>query len=184
MRRRDSAREIDPAQYRVHVNIVIAEDSPEAVDVQHVLKRHWAFLDAPKHTVDGLLPPPPESKHYLNTEELLAPHVSFYSVRDNGSVVAVGAIAEIGEGHGEIKSMHTITERRGEGFGRLMLEHLIGVARERGFTRVSLETGSMSDFAPAHSLYRALGFVQCEAFGSYEPSVYSTFMTREVERVR
>ena len=172
------------SQYSDCVTVVIAADSPSSDDVQYVLQRHWAFLHAPKHTVDGLLPPPPESHHYLKTEELLAPHVSFFSARDNGSVVAVGAIAEIGEGHGEIKSMHTIAERRGEGFGRLMLEHLIDVARQRDYARVSLETGSMSDFAPAHALYRALGFVECEAFGSYESSVYSTFMTREVERVR
>lgn len=172
------------SQYSDCVTVVIAADSPSSDDVQYVLRRHWSFLHAPKHTVNGLLPPPPESHHYLNTEELLAPHVSFFSARDNGSVVAVGAIAEIGECHGEIKSMHTIAERRGEGFGRLMLEHLIDVARQRDYARVSLETGSMSDFAPAHALYRALGFVECEAFGSYEPSVYSTFMTREVERVR
>lgn len=172
------------SQYSVRVTAVIAADSPRFDDVQCVLQRHWAFLHSPKHTVDGLLPPPPESHHYLNTDELLAPHVSFFSARDNGSVVAVGAIAEIGQGHGEIKSMHTVAERRGEGLGRMMLEHLIDVARQRDYARVSLETGSMSDFAPAHALYRALGFVECEAFGSYEPSVYSTFMTREVERVR
>lgn len=172
------------SQYSDCVTVVIAADSPSSDDVQSVLQRHWSFLHAPKHTGNGLLPPPPESHHYLNTEELLAPHVSFFSARDNGSVVAVGAIAEIGECHGEIKSMHTIAERRGEGFGRLMLEHLIDVARQRDYARVSLETGSMSDFAPAHALYRALGFVECEAFDPYEPSIYSTFMTRKVERVR
>jgi putative acetyltransferase len=175
---------VTSSQYSDCVTVVIAADSPSSDDVQYVLQRHWSFLHAPKHTVNGLLPPPPESHHYLNTEELLAPHVSFFSARDNGSVVAVGAIAEIGECHGEIKSMHTIAERRGEGFGRLMLEHLIDVARQRDYARVSLETGSMSDFAPAHALYRALGFVECEAFDPYEPSIYSTFMTRKVERVR
>jgi putative acetyltransferase len=58
-----------------------------------------------------------------------------------------------------------------------MLEHLIGIARERGVRRVSLETGSVSAFAPARSLYASARFKLCEPFGDYIPSPHSTFMT-------
>jgi putative acetyltransferase len=164
------------------MTVVISTDSPAAADVQVVLRRHWAFLDAPKHTVNGFLPTP-DANHYLTTKELLAPAVSFFSARENGSVVAIGAIVEIGDGHGEIKSMHTVAERRGQGLGRKMLVHLIGVARERRFARVSLETGSMPEFAPAHALYASLGFIECEPFASYEASVHSKFMTRSIDMI-
>ena len=164
------------------MTVVISADSPAAADVQVVLRRHWAFLDAPKHTVNGFLSTP-DANHYLTTKELLAPAVSFFSARENGSVVAIGAIVEIGDGHGEIKSMHTVAERRGQGLGRRMLVHLIGVARERRFARVSLETGSMPEFAPAHALYASLGFIECEPFASYEASVHSKFMTRSIDMI-
>jgi len=164
------------------MTVVISTDSPAAADVQVVLRRHWAFLDAPKHTVNGFLSTP-DANHYLTTEELLAPAVSFFSARENGSVVAIGAIVKIGEGHGEIKSMHTVAERRGQGLGRKMLVHLIGAARERRFTRVSLETGSMPEFAPAHALYESLGFTECEPYASYEASVHSKFMTRSIDMI-
>lgn len=158
------------------VSVVVSLDSPNDPQVQRVLRRHWEFLDAPKHTVEGLLSPP-DSRHYLRTEGLLAPGVSFFSARDGSSVVAVGALVEIDARHGEVKSMHTVAERRGEGLARAILERLLAVAREREYARVSLETGSMVDFAPAHALYAALGFVVCGPFASYEPSVHSTFMT-------
>ena len=157
---------------------VIALDSPASADAQSVLQRHWEFLNAPKTTPDGVASPPKSSHHYLDTEGLLAPEVLFFSARAHGVVVAVGAIVEIDPGHGEIKSMHVVAERRGQGLGRRMVEHLLQVARERGFARVSLETGSMPEFARAHALYASMGFVDCGPFSEYTPSVHSRFMTQ------
>jgi len=57
------------------------------------------------------------------------------------------------------------------------LTHLLAVARRRGYRRVSLETGSMAAFAPARRLYERAGFTSCEAFGDYNPSRNSTYMT-------
>jgi putative acetyltransferase len=62
-----------------------------------------------------------------------------------------------------------------------MLDHLVGVARERGLHRVSLETGSMSAFAPARSLYASAGFRSCGPFGDYSLSPYSTFFTLSLD---
>jgi len=64
--------------------------------------------------------------------------------------------------------------------GRAVLEHLLGVARARGYSRVSLETGATEDFAPAHRLYLAYGFVDCGPFADYREDPFSRFMTLEL----
>ena len=51
-------------------------------------------------------------------------------------------------------------------------------ARAQGFKRISLETGTTEHFKPARGLYKTLGYKECEAFGEYAPSEYSTFMTK------
>jgi putative acetyltransferase len=147
---------------------VIAEDSPEAPDVQALLARHLEFTTATS---------PPEDMHALGTDGLLDPAVTFFSFRRDGEVLGVGALKRLDGQHAELKSMHTVAAARGRGIGRAMVEHLIGVARERGYRRVSLETGSMAEFAPARALYASAGFLPCGPFGDYRLSRNSTFMT-------
>lgn len=120
---------------------------------------------------------PPEHVHALDTEGLLGPTVSFYSMRENGNLLGVGALKEIEKGHGELKSMHTRTDLRGRGLGRKLLDHLLSIARTRGYDRVSLETGTMEIFAPARNLYLSAGFEVCEPFGDYWDNEYSVCMT-------
>jgi putative acetyltransferase len=146
----------------------ISIDDPLAGDVRELLERHLAF--AKSHT-------PPEDVHALEVTGLLDPAVTFFSFRLEGELLGVGALKELDERHGELKSMHTAEVARGRGIGRAMLDHLVGVARARGFRRVSLETGSMAAFAPARSLYASAGFRRCGPFGDYGPSGSSTFMT-------
>ena len=146
----------------------ITIDDPLAADVRGLLERHLAF--AKSHT-------PPEDVHALEVNGLLDPVVTCFSFRLEGELLGVGALKQLDEGHGELKSMHTAEVARGRGIGRALLDHLLGVARERGYRRVSLETGSMSAFAPARSLYASAGFRRCGPFGDYSPSPNSTFMT-------
>jgi putative acetyltransferase len=146
----------------------IAMDDPRASDVRDLLERHLAFANS--HS-------PPEDVHALDVDGLLDPAITFFSFRRNGHLLGVGALKQIDERHAELKSMHTAVAARGRGIGRAMLSHLIGAARERGFRQVSLETGSMSAFAPARSLYASAGFRRCGPFGDYRPSRNSTFMT-------
>jgi putative acetyltransferase len=150
---------------------VIEIDDPRGADVRRLLERHLAF--AHEHT-------PPEDVHALDPERLVDPSVTFFSYRDDGRVLAVGALKRIDADHAEVKSMHTLESARGRGIGRAMVEHLVGVARERGFTRVSLETGAMEAFAPARALYAAAGFEPCEPFGDYSGGRSSVFMTRRL----
>lgn len=146
----------------------ISIDDPRAEDVRELLTRHLAF--ARSHT-------PPEDAHALDVDDLAEPSVTFFSYRRDCELLAVGALKQLDERHGEVKSMHTVEAARGQGIGRAMVDHLVGVARERGLRRVSLETGSMAVFAPARALYASAGFEPCEPFGDYRPSRNSVFMT-------
>ena len=149
---------------------VIAPDDPMADDIRALLTQHLNFAHS-----NG----PPESVHALDVSGLVEESVSFYSLRDGGELLAVGALRVLDGEHAEIKSMHTAQAARGRGLGRAMLGHLLGVARERGVRRVSLETGTVPAFAPARALYASVGFRPCGPFGDYRPMGTSTFMTLE-----
>jgi putative acetyltransferase len=146
----------------------ISIDDPRADDVRGLLERHLAFAN---------LHSPPEDVHALDVDALLDPAVTFFSFRRGGDLLGVAALKRLDPRHAEVKSMHVAEAARGRGIARVMLDHLLGVARDRGFRRVSLETGSMSAFAPARSLYASAGFTPCAPFGDYRPSRNSTFMT-------
>jgi putative acetyltransferase len=146
----------------------VAADDPLTADVQELLRRHLEFAHATT---------PPEGVHALGTDGLLDSAVTFFSLRRDGELIAIGALKELAARHGEVKSMHTAAAARGSGAGRAMLEHIIGVAAERGYERLSLETGSMAAFAPARALYASAGFTLCGPFAAYRPSPTSTFMT-------
>ena len=126
----------------------------------------------------------PEHVYALNIDGLLDPAIAFFSYREHGELLAVGALKQLEPGHAEIKSMHTAQAARGRGIGRAMLDHLIGLAIERGCTRVSLETGTIPAFAPARALYASAGFHPCGPFGGYAKSPFNTFMTLTMNRTR
>ncbi len=150
---------------------LIGVDDPAAVDVRPLLRRHLDFGN--EHS-------PPEDMHALDVSGLLDPAVTFYSYRVDAEVLAIGALRLLGDGQGELKSMHVAAAARGRGIGRAMLDHLLTVARESGLQRLSLETGSMPAFAPARTMYASAGFMECGPFGDYRESSYSTFMTLEL----
>ncbi len=149
----------------------ISPDDPRTPDVRALLESHLAFCN---------LHSPPEDVHALDIDALLDPSVSFFSSRENGALLGVGALKQLDERHAEIKSMHTAAQARGRGVARELVTYLIAFARERGCDRVSLETGTMEAFAPARALYASAGFVPCGRFAAYPESPNSTFMTREL----
>ncbi len=103
--------------------------------------------------------------------------LSVYSCREDGVLVAVGALREVDERHVEIKSMHVAAAARGRGLGRRMLAHLLSTARARGAERVSLETGTAPGFDPARRLYASAGFEPCAPFGDYPASADNVCLT-------
>jgi putative acetyltransferase len=148
--------------------LAIAVDDPRADDVSALVARHLAF--ARRHT-------PPADVHALGVDGLLGPNVTLYSARRDGELLAIGALHELDERHGELKAMHTAEAARRKGVGQAMLDHLLAVARQRGYQRVSLETGTMDAFAPARSLYRRSGFAPCAPFAAYSESPSSACLT-------
>ena len=150
---------------------VVTEDDPRLDDVSQLLLAHLDF--AKQHS-------PPEDMHALDVNGLVAPDLRFFSIREGGELLGVGALKDLGGAHGELKSIHTAATARGRGVGKRMVTHLIDVARTGGFKRLSLETGSMDAFAPSRALYESLGFEVTEPFGDYWDSPYSVCMTREI----
>lgn len=129
------------------------------------------------HARTMLAASPPESCHFLPIEGLRDPTVSVWSMWEEGRLIGCGALKDLGDGSGEIKSMHTREALRGRGLGRVMLEFILGEARRRGYTALRLETGSMDAFLPARRLYEAYGFTYCGPFGDYVDDPNSVFMT-------
>ena len=118
--------------------------------------------------------------HAMKVERLRKPDVRFYSAWANGELAAVGALKEIDEQRGELKSMRAAPAWLGKGAGEAMLLHLIAEARGRGFGWLGLETGRPEAFAPAGNLYRKHGFRECEAFGDYVSDEFSLCMSRDL----
>ena len=127
---------------------------------------------------------PPEACHALPIDGLRDPAVTFWSARDHGRLLGVGALKELAGDHGEIKSMRTAPAALGRGVGRALLNHIIAEARGRGYGRLSLETGSTEPFAAALHLYASEGFVACGPFGDYRDTPFTRFFALSLSSER
>ena len=119
---------------------------------------------------------PPGSVFALDLSGLRVPEVTVWTVWHRDEVIGVGALKELGDGGGELKSMRTHPDHLRQGVAARLLDHTIGEARRRGLTHLSLETGSGPAFEPALALYRKHGFVDGDAFSDYEPSAFNRFL--------
>ena len=151
--------------------MIIREDDLSGREIIALLVAHLDTMAA--HS-------PPESRHALDLEGLRAADVTFWTVWQEDRLLGCGALKELDQAHGEIKSMHTAAAARGRGVARRMVEHILDEARRRAYRRLSLETGSMAGFAPARSLYAGFGFRYCPPFGDYRLDPNSVFMTLEI----
>jgi len=143
-------------------------DSPDVIDL-------LAF-----HLKEMRSNSPPEACHVLPIDGLQEEGMTFWSARDRGRLMGIGALKRIAVDHGEVKSMRTVPRVRGRGVGRAILHHIILEALARGFRRLSLETGSTEPFAAALRLYGSEGFEPCGPFGTYEALPFTRFLTREL----
>lgn len=152
--------------------IFITEESPLGADLRHLMNRHTADMHAET---------PPESIHMMDAGQLARPGIRFFVMREDGVPVGMGAFKRLSEpGHGEIKSMHVLSECRGRGLSRMMLGHVEAAARGDGLVRLSLETGVQPGFTPARMLYERAGYGYCGPFEGYGPDPNSVFMTRAI----
>ncbi len=146
-------------------------DEPLAKDVADVLALHHVMMRAQTN---------PESCHVKTGEDLVAAGAMTFALRDQAdwTVVAVGALAPVENGHLELKSMHVVAAERGTGLGRVLLRYMVDHAVKQGIVRLSLETGSGEDHAAARALYAKAGFQTCPPFGTYTDDPLSHFMTQ------
>lgn len=123
---------------------------------------------------------PPESVHAMPAERLRQPDVSFYAAWDGAQLAAVGALKDLGDGRGELKSMRAAPAWRGQGAGEAILLHLLNEAHRRGYSWLGLETGQPEPFLPARRLYEKHGFAECAPFGDYVSDAFSLCMEKQL----
>ena len=123
---------------------------------------------------------PPESVHALDLAGLRCPEITFWTLWEGGELLGCGALKELDQQHGEIKSMRTAAAHVRKGVARRMLEHILMTAEQRGYSRLSLETGSAAAFEPAQRLYASFGFELCGPFADYVLDPHSVFMTKQL----
>ena len=149
------------------MTITIHQGELGHADVQNLLALHVSAMHA--HS-------PPEACHVLPASALDTPAITFFTVREDGKLLAIGALKALGAAEGEIKSMRTAPEALGRGIGRRLLDAIVAEARARGYRCLRLETGTTPDFAAANALYDRAGFVPGEPFGGYPPSDFTRFL--------
>lgn len=147
--------------YSVHQGELHAPDTKALLDL------HVAAMRAQS---------PEDACHVMPANALDQPAISFFTLRDGGDLVAMGALKALGNDEGEVKSMRVQPARLGQGAGRAMLDALVAEARRRGYRRLLLETGTGLDFAAANALYDRSGFRECGPFGGYPPSNFTRFL--------
>ena len=131
-----------------------------------------------EHRSDMLQHSPAESVHALDAAALHSPDLTFWSAWvDNARFAGCGALRQIADDHGEIKSMRTSRQFLPRGVAASILDTIINTAIERNYQRLSLETGSMQVFIPARKLYQRYGFTECPPFAQYVEDPASICMT-------
>lgn len=153
------------------ISFDIRPDRLEDTDVLDLLRLHLDEMHAAS---------PVCKVHAMPPERLREEDVTFFAVRHEGRLAAVGALKSLTDKDGELKSMRASPAFRGKGAGRALLEHLIAEARARGLGWLGLETGRTEEFADARRLYERYGFSECEAFNGYTSDDFSICMERKL----
>jgi GNAT superfamily N-acetyltransferase len=66
-----------------------------------------------------------------------------------------------------VTKMYVQTSQRGRGLARALMNALTDRAKALGYHRIVLDTDA-EQLRPAYELYKSLGFVDCEPYGSVE----------------
>jgi len=149
----------------------IREDDLTGKDIADFLGEH--LEDMHENT-------PPESVHALDLDGLRSPDITFWSAWEGDELLGCGALKELDSRSGEIKSMRTANAHRRSSVGAKILEHIMKEAKRRAYDQLNLETGAMSEFAPARALYARYGFEIRGPFADYIDDPNSVFMTKKL----
>ena len=81
---------------------------------------------------------PPGSVFALDFSGLKAPNVTVWSAWHGDKIAGIGALKDLGDGTGELKSMRTHPDFLRRGLAAALLEHIICAAQARGMSLLSL----------------------------------------------
>lgn len=84
----------------------------------------------------------------------------FLLARVDGAPAGCVAFRKIGDTIAELKRMYIRPVYRGQKIGEKLVRQLLGDARDMGYGRIDLS--SHASMIPAHSIYRRLGFSDCD----------------------
>lgn len=144
-------------------------ESPDQAEVRALI----AALDAYQDTLY-----PPESRHALAIDALMAPAVDFLVARDaQGRAIGCGALVH-GPQWAELKRLYVAPGHRGKGVAQALMAALHQRATERGSHWLVLETGPLQ--AEALALYERCGYTRRGPFGGYRDDPLSVFMERRL----
>ncbi|NRA61781.1 MAG: GNAT family N-acetyltransferase [Psychrobium sp.] len=151
------------------MQIIIKQGGLDNSQVIALLRQHQqAMLDQS----------PQESVHTLDLSSLHSPEMTFIAAWFGDKLAGCGAIKQLDQTSGEIKSMRTSDDFLQQGVAANILQHLLVLAQQKGFHRVSLETGTAPQFFAAHRLYQRHGFEECAPFADYKLDPHSLFMRK------
>jgi putative acetyltransferase len=145
----------------------VRQDDLSSAEVRALLALHLAGMHAST---------PAGHVYALDLGGLQAPNVTVWTAWHGEAVVSVGALKELGDGTGEVKSMRTHPAHLRRGGAAAILSRIVAEARARGLGRLSLETGTGPSFGAALALYRRYGFRDGAPFGDYAPSAHNQFL--------
>ena len=146
------------------MSIVIAAERPDSTDAAGLIAELNAYLERLS---------PPESRHGLSIEQLLARDVAFFVLRVDDTPAGCAGIQLCGPAYGEVKRMYVRPPYRGRGFARMLLARLADHAPAYGVGALRLETGIAQ--RDAISMYERAGFRRIPPFGSYRDDPLSLF---------
>ena len=123
---------------------------------------------------------PAESRHGLSVTEMLSQGVRFFVARLDGRAVGCGGYSVGPDGTAEVKRIFVLPEARGRGVGQAIVLAVEQAANGEHVRCLRLETGIKS--AEALRMYRRLGYVERDPFGTYRPDASSVFMEKTLSR--
>ena len=123
---------------------------------------------------------PEESNHLDGADELSKPNVYFIGAFDKEKLMGIGAvkIMAVAVAYGEIKRVFVLPAYRSKGVSKMIMVALENHLKENRVMLSMLETGVKQP--EALGLYKKLGYIERDPFGSYLPDPLSIFMEKRL----
>jgi putative acetyltransferase len=123
---------------------------------------------------------PAESNHLESAQMLKQRNILFLGVYIENQLVACGAVKILRDAdiYGEIKRIFVKEEHRGKGLSKAIMRELEAHLIENAVNVARLETGIKQP--EALGLYKKIGYIECEPFGSYKHDPLSVFMEKSL----